>query len=53
MHNGTGLGLFIAYQNMQDHNGNIEVKSKVNEGSVFTLTLPVDNPKLSLQNENR
>jgi signal transduction histidine kinase len=49
MHNGTGLGLFIAYQNMQDHNGNIEVKSKVNEGSVFTLTLPVDKPKLSLQ----
>jgi len=49
MHNGTGLGLFIAYQNMQDHNGNIEVKSKVNEGSVFTITLPVDNPKLSLQ----
>jgi len=51
MHNGTGLGLFIAYQNMQDHNGNIEVKSKVNEGSVFTLTLPVDNPKLSLQKD--
>ena len=49
MHKGTGLGLFVAYQNMQDHNGNIEVKSKVNEGSVFTLTLPVDNPKLSLQ----
>ena len=46
MHNGTGLGLFIAYQNMQDHNGNIEVKSKVNEGSVFTLTLPVDKPKI-------
>jgi len=51
MHNGTGLGLFIAYQNMQDHNGNIEVKSKINEGSVFTLTLPVDNPKLSLQKD--
>ena len=51
MHNGTGLGLFIAYQNMQDHNGDIEVKSKVNEGSVFTLTLPVDNPKLSLQKD--
>ena len=51
MHNGTGLGLFIAYQNMQDHNGNIEVKSKVNEGSVFTLTLPVDKPKLSLQKD--
>lgn len=51
IHNGTGLGLFIAYQNMQDHNGNIEVKSKANEGSVFTLTLPVDKPKLSLQKE--
>jgi signal transduction histidine kinase len=51
MHNGTGLGLFIAHQNMQDHNGNIEVKSKINEGSVFTLTLPVKNPKLSLQKD--
>jgi signal transduction histidine kinase len=43
MHSGTGLGLFIAYQNMQDHGGTIEVKSKVNEGTVFTLTLPADN----------
>jgi signal transduction histidine kinase len=51
MHNGTGLGLFIAYQNMQDHNGNIEVKSKVNEGSVFTLTLPVDNPKFLIKKD--
>ena len=51
MHKGTGLGLFISYQNMQDHNGNIEVKSKVNEGSVFALTLPVDKPNLSLQKD--
>jgi signal transduction histidine kinase len=42
MHNGTGLGLFIAHQNMQDHGGSIEVKSKVNEGTTFTLTLPSD-----------
>lgn len=41
MHDGTGLGLFIAYQNMQDHNGTIEVTSKVDKGTVFTLTLPV------------
>jgi signal transduction histidine kinase len=40
MHDGTGLGLFIVDQNMQDHGGNIEVKSKVNEGTVFVLTLP-------------
>ena len=42
MHNGTGLGLFIAHQNIQDHGGTIDVKSNLNEGSVFTLTLPVN-----------
>ena len=42
MHNGTGLGLFIAYQNMQDHGGTIEVKSKVNEETTFILTFPSD-----------
>jgi len=41
MHDGTGLGLFIAHQNMQDHGGTIEVKSKMDEGTVFILTLPV------------
>ena len=42
MHNGTGLGLFIAHQNMQDHKGMIEVKSDVNKGTVFILNLPTD-----------
>ena len=42
IHNGTGLGLFIAYQNMQDHGGSIEVKSETNIGTVFTLSLPAD-----------
>jgi signal transduction histidine kinase len=40
LHNGTGLGLFIAYQNMLDHRGTIEVESRVNEGTKFTLSLP-------------
>jgi signal transduction histidine kinase len=40
MHSGTGLGLFIAHQNMQDHDGTIDVKSKVKAGTTFTLTLP-------------
>jgi signal transduction histidine kinase len=44
LHNGTGLGLFIAHQNMQDHGGTIEVKSKVNEGTTFILTLPNISP---------
>ena len=47
MHSGNGLGLFIAHQNMQDHGGTIDVKSNLNEGSVFTLTLPVGNSNRS------
>ncbi|RZB30582.1 MAG: hypothetical protein SRB1_02862 [Desulfobacteraceae bacterium Eth-SRB1] len=42
MHSGTGLGLFIADKHMQDHNGTMEVKSRVNEGTSFILTLPAD-----------
>lgn len=40
MHNGTGLGLFIAHQHMQDHGGIIEVRSDMNGGTIFTLNLP-------------
>jgi signal transduction histidine kinase len=41
IHKGTGLGLFITYQHVQDHRGTIEVKSKVNEGTTFLITIPV------------
>jgi len=47
MHNGTGLGLFIAHQNIQDHKGTIEVRSEVNEGTTFIVNLPTD-PSLRL-----
>ncbi len=40
-HNGTGLGLFIVHQNIHDHGGTIEVKSKVGEGTSFIIELPV------------
>jgi signal transduction histidine kinase len=40
LHSGTGLGLFIAYQNMRDHGGNIEVKSTIGVGTTFIITLP-------------
>ena len=42
MHKGTGLGLFITYQHVLDHRGTIEVKSKVNEGTTFLITLPME-----------
>ena len=39
--NGTGLGLFVSYGIMQGHHGVIEVESKVNKGTTFTLRLPI------------
>jgi signal transduction histidine kinase len=47
-HNGTGLGLFIVHQNVQDHGGSIEVESKVNQGTRFSMMMPFDPPQLSL-----
>lgn len=38
---GDGLGLYLAMQNTQRMNGTIEVKSVVNQGSIFTLTIPM------------
>lgn len=40
MHNGTGLGLFIVFQNVENHGGTIEVKSRINRGTTFTVRLP-------------
>ncbi len=45
--NGTGLGLFVTYGIIQGHHGSIEVHSKVNAGSTFTLRLPAYLPVAS------
>lgn len=37
---GTGIGLAICKSIIDLHKGNIEVKSKINEGSEFIITLP-------------
>ncbi|MGA1867917.1 MAG: cache domain-containing protein [bacterium] len=38
---GTGLGLAVSYGIIKQHNGTIEVKSKVNEGTTFIVSLPI------------
>ncbi len=38
---GTGLGLAISYGIIKMHKGHINVKSKIGEGTIFTLTLPI------------
>jgi len=37
---GTGLGLSIVYGIVKEHEGEIEVKSRVGEGSTFVLSFP-------------
>jgi signal transduction histidine kinase len=39
---GTGLGLSIAYNTIRKHNGTIEVKSEVGEGTELIITLPIN-----------
>jgi len=39
---GTGLGLSICYKIMQEHNGEIKVKSKLNKGTTFEIIIPTN-----------
>ena len=38
---GTGLGLFISNKIVDKHGGDIEVESKVKEGTTFRVHLPI------------
>jgi signal transduction histidine kinase len=50
MHSGTGLGLFVSHQNMQDQGGTIEVESRMGRGTRFLLKLP-DLPKEAVSSD--
>lgn len=38
---GTGLGMSISYKVIKKHGGDIKIQSKVGEGTIFTITLPI------------
>lgn len=38
---GSGLGLSITYNIIKEHNGNINIKSKLQEGTTVSITLPL------------
>jgi two-component system CheB/CheR fusion protein len=40
---GLGMGLYISSEIIKEHNGEINVRSKLNEGSVFSFSLPLAN----------
>ena len=45
---GNGLGLALSREIVRLHNGNIDVSSKVGQGTHFTLTLPLEeSPRIS------
>ena len=42
---GLGMGLYISSEIIKEHNGEIKVKSKLDEGSEFSFVLPLANSK--------
>ncbi|MET3726658.1 two-component system sporulation sensor kinase A [Fictibacillus halophilus] len=42
---GTGLGLMICYKIVENHHGKILINSKIDEGTTFSILLPIDENK--------
>ncbi|MGA4721839.1 PAS domain S-box protein [Fictibacillus nanhaiensis] len=42
---GTGLGLMICYKIVENHHGKILINSKIDEGTTFSILLPIDKNK--------
>jgi signal transduction histidine kinase len=48
-HEGTGLGLVIVHQIIEQHSGHVEVESQEGRGTTFIISLPVDPAHNKLQ----
>ncbi len=46
---GTGLGLWVCYQVVREHDGSIEINSTPGSGTAVTVTLPVGNGETTLE----
>jgi len=44
---GVGLGLFVVYGIIQNHNGDISVESELDKGTTFIIKLPVDQKQVN------
>ena len=44
-HGGMGIGLSLVKGILDEHQANVEVRSKIGEGSTFTFTLPLSKAK--------
>ena len=38
---GSGLGLTVVYKVIREHNGEVSVHSRENQGTTFTISLPI------------
>jgi PAS domain S-box-containing protein len=50
---GTGLGMAVVWGAVQDHNGHIELKSRLGEGTSFTISFPMVSDEESPEKQPR
>jgi two-component system NtrC family sensor kinase len=46
---GTGLGLSVSYGLIKNHGGEIKVKGKKDQGTTFTVILPIPGERIALE----